>query len=169
MLVSLREVVGHWWAAAGGGIISHMTHELEQDLELSAVADFALDLADLGALVQFVEGFCHDGGIDRELALKLVLVVEELATNALRHGRSGDAPLGVRLQLSRHGGLLELRYEDDGPPFDPLREAPLAATEGDALARPVGGLGVHLVRSLTDAQRYSYRDGRNCLVLEKRL
>ena len=138
-------------------------------MELSADASFVLDTPSLAALTGFVEGFCRDAGVDRELALKLMLVVEELAANGLCHGRRGAAPLRVRLGLRQEGRRLEIRYEDDAAPFDPLREAPVAVVRGDALSRPVGGLGVHLVRAFTDAARYEYRDGRNRLVLEKDL
>ena len=57
---------------------------------------------------------------------------------------------------------------DDGPEFDPL-----AAAEPDTALgveeRPVGGLGIALVRRLMDAVEYERRGGRNRLLMRRRL
>lgn len=124
-------------------------------------------MASLRTLSGAVEGFCRAGGLDRDLALRLVLVVEELLTNAVTHGAACGGR--GRLTLSLEGGELELTYEDQAVPFNPLVEAPPARFDPDVLARPVGGLGVHLIRAFSDRQAYRHADGWNRLTLHKRL
>ena len=45
---------------------------------------------------------------------------------------------------------------DDGPRFDPLEDAPLPDPDAPLEDRPVGGLGVHLVRTMMDEMTYRY-------------
>ena len=63
---------------------------------------------------------------------------------------------------------MRVAVEDDGEPFNPL-EAAEADTSKPLEERAIGGLGVHLVRKLTDALEYQRHEGRNLLVMKKRL
>jgi serine/threonine-protein kinase RsbW len=64
--------------------------------------------------------------------------------------------------------IVEMQIEDDGAPFNPL-ELPEPAVDSPLDARPVGGLGVHLVRRLMDEVVYSRVGDRNRLIVRKRL
>jgi sigma-B regulation protein RsbU (phosphoserine phosphatase) len=94
------------------------------------------------------------------------LIAEELLTNVVRSlgSRGGQGHLSVDCVL--RDGEVVLTFSDDAAPFDPL-----AASASDLDApieqRPIGGLGIALVRRLADSCRYDYVDGRN--VLEVRL
>jgi serine/threonine-protein kinase RsbW len=61
-----------------------------------------------------------------------------------------------------------LTVEDDGPPFDPL-SLPAPDLSASLDGRPVGGLGVFLVRKVMDAVRYQRREASNLLTLSKRV
>ena len=63
---------------------------------------------------------------------------------------------------------LEAEVEDDGRPFDPLG-VPAPDLQAPLPERRVGGLGIHFVRRLMSEVRYARVDGRNRLVLRKRL
>ena len=128
---------------------------------------FPARMAMLAQTAAFVETFCAAQGVSPEDALRAVLVVEELFTNTVAHGHRGDSDAEVTLALTRMPDALALRYEDAAPPFDPLRRIDTAA---DTLsrpveARPVGGLGIHLVGRYASGARYAYEDGRNRLWL----
>ena len=58
---------------------------------------------------------------------------------------------------------------DDAPPFDPFVEAPAPDLDADLDARPIGGLGVHLIRSLMDEVSTTHDGNGNRVVLRKRL
>ncbi len=125
------------------------------------------DLSELTALAAFVERFAEDAALPVQAAFQLNLVLEELVTNTITHGQV--APDGeIRIALARHGDTIEAHLVDSGAPFDPRT---LAAPDLDAPVetRPVGGLGIHLVRQLVDEFDYRREDDRNHLRLRKRL
>jgi anti-sigma regulatory factor (Ser/Thr protein kinase) len=105
-------------------------------------------------------------GLDDAVVLDLRLVAEEVLTNIAKYGHDdgSDRPVLLRLTLVREEATLV--FADEGRPFDPLSAKPpgLAPEE-----RPLGGLGILLVRSLTDAAEYSRRGSENVLTLRKRV
>lgn len=118
---------------------------------------------------EFIQDFCARHGIARAPTLRLTLLAEELFTNVVEHGRAAaaDAPPQIRLELVLVQGALELLFEDTAQAFDPLaraREQP-AVLDAPAEARPVGGLGLHLVTSLAESACYARENGCNRLRL----
>ena len=97
------------------------------------------------------------------------LVLEELGINILTHGGKGmERRPEIEIVLTSEDHALTIEVLDDGHPFDPLQDSPnpdLTATIED---RPVGGLGIHLVRSLMDDLHYQRDAGRNRLTLVAR-
>ena len=74
-----------------------------------------------------------------------------------------------RIQAAKDAELQRLRdLVADGPPFDPFRQAAPDTTLSVA-DRPIGGLGIHLVRELMDEVSYERRDARNVVILVKQL
>ena len=61
-----------------------------------------------------------------------------------------------------------LTFTDDGIPYDPLQAAEPDVSLG-ADERPIGGLGIFLVRKTMDEVRYAYRDGQNVLSIRKKI
>lgn len=98
------------------------------------------------------------------------LCLEEHITNILQYGYPGQEPgdrqIVVRFQCE--GNELTVEVEDDGRPFNPL-EWPALDTSVPAQQRPLGGLGIHLIRSFMDALEYRNETGRNILTMRKRL
>jgi anti-sigma regulatory factor (Ser/Thr protein kinase) len=102
-------------------------------------------------------------------ALYLVpLAIEEIVTNCIHYGYDDAGEHTIVILLSVADQTLTMTVVDDGHEFDPLaRETPdltLAAED-----RPIGGLGIHLLRNLADNVAYERRDGMNRLTLTKRL
>lgn len=115
----------------------------------------------------FVESFCSLHGIASADILRLTLIVEELFTNTVTHGYGKESDAPIHITLSADVGELALLYEDAASRYDPL--ARLSGSPSDLAAaldsRPIGGLGIHLVRQLTRSARYVHEDGRNRLWL----
>ena len=63
---------------------------------------------------------------------------------------------------------VKITFADSGIPFDPLN-APPPDVNLPAEERPIGGLGIFLVRELMDDVSYRYENGKNTLAFEKRL
>jgi len=96
------------------------------------------------------------------------LAVEELVTNCIKYGYDdrGEHFIDVEMQIS--DGRLVLHFSDDGRAFNPL-EAPEPDFSLPIEDRPIGGLGLHLLRSMADSVTYERRDGLNRVTLVKTL
>ena len=125
----------------------------------------AATMADLGALLAFVDEACEPAGPDATFAVRLA--VEEVFTNILAHGYGGDGPVEVAIEADADRVRVVLR--DEAPAFDPGSTAApdLAA---DAMDRDPGGLGWHLVRQVMDEVDHAAQGARgNTTTLVKRL
>ena len=102
-------------------------------------------------------------------ALNLVrLAIEELVTNCIKYGFNDAEVHTILVTLSIDQENLTVTVIDDGQPFDPLG-APLPDLSLRVQDRPVGGLGIQLLRQLSDLINYERRDGVNRFTLVKRL
>ena len=130
--------------------------------------EFLARTASLTDVAAFIDDFGSRHGLDPGLALKLTLVLEELVTNTIEHGFGGGSDAPIRIALtSTNDHSVSIDFADTAPPFDPLAHSALTtAAVGDPFdARPVGGLGIHLIGQLASTARYA-RDGeRNRLWL----
>lgn len=124
--------------------------------------DFVNRPDDLNAALDRLETFLGSVHASPKLTYAARLVLEELLTNTLKYGYDdSDAhPLRVDFGL---GPPATLRIEDDGHPFDPTAWVPPTALDAAVEERPIGGLGLHMVRSLTASLRYARHDGLNRL------
>lgn len=96
-------------------------------------------------------------GLDAGRRHDAVLMVEEVLCNTLDHGFEPDAPARADLRARFDGSRVTLEFRDNGRAFDPLSQVP-PALDTDPANRPVGGLGLHLIRELSESASYR-RDG----------
>lgn len=124
---------------------------------------------ELARLEEFADAFARARGLPDDERARLLLILEELFTNVVVHGYSpGSANGRISVALGWRDGRLTIDLIDDGRPFDPLaREAPDLDAPGDE--RPIGGLGIHIVRSLVDEARYRRTGRRNHLQLARQI
>jgi len=99
---------------------------------------------------------------------EMLVVLDEVLSNVRRHAFGDRRAHDVELDFHLEPDLLTLAVADSGRPFDPLSLRP-PDTTAPLAERPVGGLGVLIIRSLTESQSYERRDGRNHLRLTKRI
>lgn len=97
-----------------------------------------------------------------DLVFRVNLVLEELILNIMDYGAEGGDP-DIALEIESESDSITIDLSDSGRPFDPLTEAPEPDLTGAVEERRVGGLGVHLTKTLMDDVRYSHEDGRNRL------
>jgi serine/threonine-protein kinase RsbW len=99
---------------------------------------------------------------------RLHLAIEEHLTNIISHGYESAQTGTISVRLSMESSVLRLEIEDDARPFD-LTQAPEVDTSLPMEEKPLGGLGVHLIRKSVDELAYRRADGRNVLTMRKRL
>ncbi len=116
-------------------------------------------------LAEQVAQWCAAAGVPAREAQRLNLMLDELVTNAVEHGYAGRDDGWIELHLSRDGGAdtLRLTLEDGAPPFDPTTAAPADHLDDpDIGQRPIGGLGMQLVRRLAAEWHYEHTPRGNC-------
>jgi anti-sigma regulatory factor (Ser/Thr protein kinase) len=125
--------------------------------------------AEFTRLQAFADGFAHECGLPDDERSRLLIILDELFINTVTHGRGPHSAGGrVAVALAWRAGRLRISFVDDGQPFDPLafRGSDLEeATE----ERGIGGLGIHIVRSLVHQARYRRQGDRNHLHLVRRI
>ncbi|MCX6550657.1 MAG: ATP-binding protein [Acidobacteria bacterium] len=115
-----------------------------------------------------VEQFANDKGLSPEAAYAVSLTLDEVLANVIRHGYDDTDEHTIGLHVSVEADVLSVRIEDDGRPFNPLL-APDPPLDLPIEERPVGGLGIHIVRTMMDELHYERVNGLNVLTLRKRV
>jgi serine phosphatase RsbU (regulator of sigma subunit)/anti-sigma regulatory factor (Ser/Thr protein kinase) len=104
-----------------------------------------------------------------DLAMAAQLCLEELIVNTIQHGLKGRTDRLIHVRLSISHEWLQILLKDDAPKFDPFVEAPPPDLELGLDERPIGGLGVHLVKTMMDEVHAYYDGSGNLIVLLKTL
>lgn len=98
----------------------------------------------------------------------LHLVLDEVITNIFSYAFDDEGVHSVLVELRADEETVELTVEDGGRPFNPLQSPePDVNLPPELRAKPVGGLGIHLVRKLMDEVEYERREGKNVLTMRK--
>lgn len=104
-------------------------------------------MADLPALMAFIDAACDAVTGDGDVRFAVRLAVEEMFTSILAHGYRGNGPVRVAVDGWPH--CIRVRLSDQAPVFDPV-DAPAADTTPPLDGRDPGGPGWHLVCQLMD-------------------
>lgn len=117
----------------------------------------------LNDLTEAVNSFAGKVLLPECRTYQLQLALEELFVNFVSHGQSPDGCMTIRLACSRQ--RLHVETRDDGIPFDPL-QAETPDIQAPLEVRPIGGLGIYLLREIGDQLDYRHADGQNIVTLE---
>jgi sigma-B regulation protein RsbU (phosphoserine phosphatase) len=110
--------------------------------------------------------FSEQAGLSKNIRRKLNLVFDELLNNVISYAYDDGDAHEIMLDFELAGGRLTVSIMDDGAPFNPF-EADAPDTTIGLDERKVGGLGIHLVRSLMDKAIYQRRVDKNVVTLVK--
>ena len=101
--------------------------------------------------------------------LQIDVAIDEVFTNIASYAYTeGEGMATVRMDFAPATRLSTITFEDSGIPFDPLQQQEPDVTLS-AEERPIGGLGIFLVRKTMDDVTYERRDGRNILTISKKI
>lgn len=133
---------------------------MDEDHEITVVAK----TEEIPVISEFIEELMKTYGFDMKKIMEVQLAAEEACTNIALYaypGREGNIHIEAKV-----GDSLHLNIEDDGTPFDPTKcDSP--STEADAEERPIGGLGIYLIKTYVDDVSYEFKEGKNVLRLVK--
>ncbi len=113
-----------------------------------------------------MDAFCAEHDVSSEIAFAVNVSVDELLTNTISYGYEDSGPHRIRMTVHMEGTVLVVELSDDAKPYDPTA-APDPDIDAPIEERPIGGLGVHFVRTLMDGFAYRRSDGRNVVTLTK--
>ncbi len=147
--------------------------------------------ASMPAFKAALDALCAQAGVAADACADLHVVLDEACANVIDHAYPPGQPGPLRLSL-RHlpatgaraamaaaasappmppgaTASIEITLTDQGRPFNPL-DQPAPDLSVPVEDRPLGGLGIHLIRQMTDHQSYCYSLGEgNQLILVKKL
>ena len=122
------------------------------------------DLRQVSLLTGFVDRVQEQNKLAPDLAARINLALEEAVCNVIQYAYPEGTAGNMRLEAVKDGNRLRFTLTDGGKVFDPtaVPEADISASVED---RPVGGLGIHLIRTIMDSVHYERKDGKNVLTL----
>lgn len=125
-------------------------------------------LSELERLAHEVTAFGQAQRLPEPVSHALNLALDEIVTNIISYGYDDQAEHQISLRLSLQAGEVTVEVEDDARPFNPL-EAPAPDLTAPLEERSEGGLGIHLARTVMDGLEYRRQNGKNYLVMRKRV
>jgi anti-sigma regulatory factor (Ser/Thr protein kinase) len=130
---------------------------------------FAGEIADLHRVSEWMQDAARQAGLNDDAAYRADLCVHEAVANVIRHAYApGNAGAFEVSMIAGDGGEgLEVTLADEGRSFDPLQH-PAPPEPAGIENLPVGGLGIHLMRSFADGLEYRRAGARNLLVMRFR-
>ena len=128
----------------------------------------ANDIAEISKLNQFIEEVGDEFSLAPDLVFNLTLVMEEAVVNVINYAYPKEDHEKIYVSARLHGGSIIMVIADNGKEFDPTL-APEADITLSAEERPIGGLGIFLIRNIMNEVKYERIEGRNILTLEKKL
>jgi anti-sigma regulatory factor (Ser/Thr protein kinase) len=129
-----------------------VTERHQHEMESRDVLTFAATRAGFERAFRQLRTILDRHPLQRRARYRCELVFEEVVSNIIRHGSADDRKPRISMTLGLRGDRLELRFEDDGVPFDPRQ--PAAAPVESPLGSDRGGRGLLLVRSVAEHLDY---------------
>ncbi len=128
---------------------------------------FPRQFESLEAIFAFVADFYAASGLGDKDSSVVELIIEEIFTNMVKYSKDGTQDIAVRLR--RAGDAVEIRLTDfDVEPFD-YAGTPEVDPQMLLAEKRSGGLGLHLVKKMSDGLSYEYVGGHNTVTILKRL
>ena len=122
-------------------------------------------LADVFGALDRCENLLEEAEVPATLRSDMRLVLEELMVNTVEYGYPDGRPGQIRILLQPQPDAVAIELIDDGVAFDPLQSAPPDLTGDLADREQVGGLGIHLARTMASEMRYTRDADGNHLLL----
>lgn len=135
-----------------------MTVKLVIKNEMMEFTKVVREISEIGALHAFDQGMIND----------LTLILEEVISNIIIYGYEDAAVHDIEVSIAVEQDLVHMTVIDDGKPFNPVK-AELPDLDVPLEDRDDGGLGIFLVKKLSDDVEYARRTDKNRLTIIKKI
>lgn len=126
---------------------------------------FEAKVEKLNDLFSFINQELENAGCTKKALMKIDLAAEELFVNIANYAYDSDEGHAViRMETDKSASRVEITFIDEGIPYNPLeKENPDISLSAEE--RPIGGLGIYLVKKRMDDVTYRFEDGKNILTI----
>ena len=125
------------------------------------------DTAELDNVLSFADAILEELGCSVKAQMQIDIAIEEIFVNIAHYAypeSEGEAVISV--EPGENGSSVTITFEDEGIQYDPLKNEDPDITLS-AEDRPIGGLGIFMVKKSMDEVSYEYKDGKNRLTIKK--
>ena len=123
----------------------------------------------IAEVVAFVEEQLENMGAGMKAQMQISIAVDELFANIANYAYpNGEGTATVRVEASEDGKKAVITFIDSGVPYNPLEKEDPDITLS-AEDRPIGGLGIFMVKKSMDDIAYRYENGKNILSIRKKI
>ena len=143
------------------------TKTQKNDVRLQRSITLPNDIEEVPQLAAFVDEVCEAVGFDMSTTMSINLAIEEAVVNVMSYAYPEGTTGHVNIEALADEKELKFIISDRGTAFDPTAEKEVDTTL-PAEDRPIGGLGIHLVRQIMDSINYERIDEMNVLTLCKK-
>ena len=126
------------------------------------------NLEEVSSLCTFVEELCEELGLSAETTMNINLALEEAVVNIIMYAYPEREQHDILLSATYQPQQLIFLLTDNGQPFDPT-QVNCADVSSSIEERPVGGLGIFLIRNIMNEVSYLRLDGKNQLIMKKNI
>jgi len=121
----------------------------------------------LDQVLDFVNGVLEENDCDMKTQVSIAVSVEEIFVNIASYAYApGEGSATIELEILKDPRALSIVFKDSGVPYDPLAKKDPDITLS-AEERPIGGLGIYMVKKSADRISYEYKDNQNILTFVK--
>jgi len=127
------------------------------------------DVEEMARLEGFMQEACKELGIPADMEFQLNLAMDEAVANSVSYAYATGVKGDITLEAYKEDNCLVFILKDKGVPFDPTSEAKDVDVSLSAEERPVGGLGIFLIKQMMTEVSYVRRGDENILIMKKNL
>jgi serine/threonine-protein kinase RsbW len=125
------------------------------------------DIEQIQGVIEQLNAFGRVHKISPKIIYQLSLSIDEILTNIMSYGyEEEDREIDVRISFKDNS--VNIQFSDDGKAFNPTEFSP-PDMDTDLEERELGGLGIHLVKSMMDSIDYKREKNKNILILTKKV
>jgi serine/threonine-protein kinase RsbW len=123
---------------------------------------------ELPVLAEKIEALAESWELSMPLAMNINLALEEAISNVIFYAFDDEKEHDIKIVLSLENKTLTIEIIDDGKPFDPTaRQQPDVSLPAED--RPIGGLGIFLIKKMMNNVTYTRHNNLNTLTLLKNI
>ncbi len=121
----------------------------------------------IDTVIAFVEEQLEEYGCGMKEQMAIDVAVDELFANIAHYAYNPETGYAtVRIDVIKEPLSVEITFIDNGISYDPLAKID-PDTSLSVEDRPIGGMGIFIVKKSMDLVNYEYKDGKNVLTIKK--